>query len=409
MKIAILGTGVTGKVVAREIISTATNVDVLLADLNAENAAELATALNSDRVSSIGCDARKEDSLRSAIAGVDLVINAAHHEVNRNVMAACLDIGAHYLDLGGLFHETREQLCLDSDFQKAGLTGVLGMGAAPGMTNILANLLCSKFDSVESIDACYAAGNDYEETDSDVFVPPYSIHTLLSEFGDPSFQFVDGELQTFGPKTGRERMHFPDPIGAVDCFHTLHSEPATLPAFFAEKGIRRVTWRLALPKQIEKALDCFISAGLNTDEPIEIDGFKISPVAVLSACIERNARGKAQPIKAHKEIGCIRVVATGKIGGRRVASRADCILELAGEPRNVAAEITGRPAAAAALMIVRGEARRPGVHGPEAVIPADEMLTALSKRDFELRQTTQSDGSTETLFTGTDYQQVVGG
>lgn len=404
MKIAILGTGVTGKVIAREIISNATNVNVILADLNAENAAKLATALNSNRASSIGCDARIEDSLGVAIAGVDLVINAAHHGVSRNVMAACLKVGAHYLDLGGLFHETREQLRLDSDFQKAGLTGVLGMGAAPGMTNILANLLCSKFDSVESIDACYAAGNDNQMADNKFFVPPYSIHTLLSEFGDQSYQFVDGELQTFGPKTGRKRMYFPDPIGTVDCFYTLHSEPATLPAFFAEQGIRRVTWRLALPEQIETTLDCFISAGLHSDVPIEIDGSKISPVVFLSTCIERNAEGKAQFENAHKELGCIRVVAAGKKSGKRVASRADYILELAGEKTNVAAEITGRPAAAAALMIVRGEARKPGVHGPEAVIPANDMLTALSKRGFELRQTTQSDGLDETLFAGTDYK-----
>lgn len=388
MKVAILGTGATGKIIAREIISTATDVDLLLADLNAESAAELAATLNSERISSIGCDADIEDSLCGAMDGVDLVINAANHEVNRTVMRACLKIGAHYLDLGGLFHETREQLHLDSDFQQAGLTAVLGMGAAPGMTNILADFLCSKFDNVESIDACYAAGSyDDEKAESDVFVPPYSIHTLVSEFGDPSIQFVDGELQTFGPKAGRERMEFPDPIGAVDCFYTLHSEPATLPAHFADKGIRRITWRLAIPEEIGNALDCFISAGLNSDEPMDVNGCRVSPVAVLSASIERNKREKARPVEMHKELGCIRVIATGETGGRRVVSSMDLNLELEGEPPNVAAEVTGRPAAAAALMVLRGEARRPGVHGPEAVIPADEILSVLSKRGFEFRQT----------------------
>lgn len=390
MKVAILGTGAIGKVIAREIINTATDVELLLADVNAESAAELAATFNAQCISSIGCNARDEDSLCRAFVGVDMVINSAHYEVNRTVMQSCLKIGAHYMDMGGLYHETKKQLLLGYEFQKAELTGVLGMGAAPGMTNVLASHMSTEFDSLEAIDACFAAGsNDSKNAEGYVFIPPYSIQTLLSEFGDSSYQFVDGELQKFAPKSGRKRVGFPHPIGAVDCYYTLHSEPATLPTHFSQKGIRRVTWRLALPEQIGNTLDSFISAGLDSDKPIEVNGCSVSPMAVLSACIERNARENAAPINAYKELGCLRVEATGIKSGRPFALSTDLTLELKGEKPNIAAEITGRPAAAAALMVVRGEARRSGVHGPEAVIPAGEMIAALSKRDFDFRQTTQ--------------------
>ncbi len=47
-------------------------------------------------------------------------------------MRAALQVGAHYLDLGGLFHVTGEQLELDAEFREAGLLAVLGMGSTPG-------------------------------------------------------------------------------------------------------------------------------------------------------------------------------------------------------------------------------------------------------------------------------------
>ena len=46
-------------------------------------------------------------------------------------MRACLEVSAHYIDLGGLFHITRKQFELQEEFAAAGLTAVLGMGSTP--------------------------------------------------------------------------------------------------------------------------------------------------------------------------------------------------------------------------------------------------------------------------------------
>ena len=53
-------------------------------------------------------------------------------------MEVALEAGAHYLDLGGLYHVTREQVKLDLRFREAGLLAVLGMGSTPGKTNVMA-------------------------------------------------------------------------------------------------------------------------------------------------------------------------------------------------------------------------------------------------------------------------------
>ena len=71
-------------------------------------------------------------------------------------MRAALASGTHYLDLGGLFHVTRQQLKLHAAFRRAGLLGLLGMGAAPGTTNLLARLSADELDGVREIH-CYVA------------------------------------------------------------------------------------------------------------------------------------------------------------------------------------------------------------------------------------------------------------
>ena len=64
------------------------------------------------------------------------MINSAQYEVNLPVMEGALRAGAHYVDLGGLFHTTRRQLLLDDRFKAAGLTAVLGLGSCPGIANV---------------------------------------------------------------------------------------------------------------------------------------------------------------------------------------------------------------------------------------------------------------------------------
>ena len=67
-----------------------------------------------------------------------MLVNSASYRINLDAMQACLDAGCHYIDLGGLYHVTGKQLELHDDFERAGLVAVLGIGSAPGKTNLMA-------------------------------------------------------------------------------------------------------------------------------------------------------------------------------------------------------------------------------------------------------------------------------
>ena len=82
-------------------------------------------------------------------------------------MRACLEAGCHYIDLGGLYHVTGEQLALHDEFAAAGLLAVLGVGSSPGKTNLMAARAIAECAScggevdVEAIDVI-AGGRDLD-------------------------------------------------------------------------------------------------------------------------------------------------------------------------------------------------------------------------------------------------------
>ena len=70
--------------------------------------------------------------------GVDVLVNTASYRINLEAMRACLKAGCNYLDLGGLYWMTGRQLELATEFERAGLLAVLGIGSSPGKTNLMA-------------------------------------------------------------------------------------------------------------------------------------------------------------------------------------------------------------------------------------------------------------------------------
>jgi saccharopine dehydrogenase (NAD+, L-lysine-forming) len=385
MHIAVIGAGAMGTFVARELADGEPHAGFTIIDADPARAAAVAEGLDTTNARPERADAKDQKGLAKVLEGAVVAVNAAQYDVNIPVMKACLAAGCHYLDLGGMYHTTRRQLELSEAFRAKDLTAVLGMGAAPGMTNLLARRACDQLDAVDTIEASFAAAA-LDTPHTEVFVPPYSIRTLMQEFCDESVQFIDGEYRVQPALAGRKAIQFPPPIGVVDCVFTLHSEPATLPEVFAAKGVREVTWRLGLPPALEEPVRAFAAAGLGGTEPIEFDGRSIVPVEFLAAVVDRNAGNAVTSEHAFTEYGCLRVEAQGTRGGAPVTLALECMFESTGTSPDVAGIMTGTPCALAALMLARGEVARPGAHGPESAIPPLDMIHALGQRGFDTTQ-----------------------
>ena len=373
MRIAVIGgAGGMGRVTTAD-AATSEGVElVLLVDRDEGRAAEVAAAYGNVEVRAPGDGA---GGMLAALAGADAVVNAATHRLNLPVMQACLEIGAHYTDLGGLYYYAIEQYELDDAFRRQGLSAAISMGAAPGITNMLAAAAVAELDTVESIevlDAC-VAGRPYGPDEP--YVPAYAADTLIDEFTRPAPMFIDGREQLMAAGGGARTYHLPE--GDVECVYTIHSEPATLPRSYAERGIRTVEWRLGLPPAHTLPLRALVASGMASTEPVRVNGHDVSPRDVLVAVLARQVgapedSGALERLRAH---------VVGTRGGERVEIDADLPLTQRSEwGTDSGTYSTGVPPSIAAQLLAGGQALRTGVGGPEVMLPVAPFFAALASR-----------------------------
>ena len=240
MRVAVLGAaGLMGRAIVRELTESAEISGVTELDRERSRAAGADIA---------AVDAADRQQLTLALEGVDVLVNAAGYAVNLAAMDAALAARCSYVDLGGLYHVTADQLALHPDFEQAGLLAVVGCGVAPGLTGVLAAWAAEGLDVVHTI-GCASAEHDADAPPG-VSVP-YALATLLDELSSAPIVLRDGAPVTLAPLAYGGPVAFPEPIGERSSVYTLHSDVLTLGASL---GAADVDVRLALAPRVERTL-----------------------------------------------------------------------------------------------------------------------------------------------------------
>ena len=373
------GSGAMGRITAADLLRTSGGrLEVVVADRDL-------TAARDPRLRTVQTDVTDPASLAGAVRGAFAVIASLPYRFNEVAMRAVLEAGAHYIDLGGLFHVTRRQLLLGPEFERAGRMAILGMGSAPGILNVMAAHAAQGMEQVHEIH-CMVGARDFTRYRH---LPPlgfgYSPDTLLDEFVKDSAVFRAGEFRMVPAIDPRERLvvRFPAPVGRMAIDTTLHSEVATLPLSFAARGIREVTFRQAFEPETLERLRFVVALGLAGVDPLPVAGGEVVPRRVLAALLARFPAPEPAGKPNRYEILRTRVV--GVRHRRRVVVVADCH---AG-PRagwGIGPDIdTGAPPAIAAQLLVSGEIPlRPGVWAPEQAVPSAPFFQALERRGMRI-------------------------
>ena len=240
--------------------------------------------------------------------------------MNLLAMDAALAARVHYIDLGGLYHMTLLQRERHAAFRDAGLMAILGMGSAPGILNVMAAQAAPGMTRVDEVH-CMVGAHDGTRWQTPPLLPfGYSPDTLLDEFALPSAVFRDGDIQMVPPldPAERRRERFPDPVGELDLDTTLHSEVATLPDFFRDRGVREVTFRQGFEAAFADRLRLLVQLGLVDTTPLP--GFGVAPRDLLKALLQRLPPPQpAGPIDRHEilRVRVVRIRRRPARGGRR--------------------------------------------------------------------------------------------
>jgi saccharopine dehydrogenase (NAD+, L-lysine-forming) len=323
-----------------------------------------------------GAEGRGFDAASGELSEILLEVRAVAaclpYKLNLTVMEAALAAGCHYADLGGLFHTTLKQLELHDRYREAGVSAVLGIGSAPGLTNVLARLGADRLDpgSVQTIDLVDGA-IDRSEGGGE-FGVPYSVETVLDEFTLPAMVFEDGELKQVPAGSGVIDWDFPEPLGTLPAMYTLHSEPATLPRTIP--GVRQVRWRLALPRAVHEGFAFLTRIGMASSDPVHTRSGPIPPREVLAAVLSKLPVPEGEP----RDIEYLDVRVAGRKDGAPAEHRALALFEPSPEGLSAGAFGTALPIAVAVRWMAEGRVE-PGVSPPETAFEAEAFVAELER------------------------------
>ena len=158
-------------------------LQIVVADRDTSSARNL-------RVETTYVDVTDPRSVGRALNGAYATIASLQYRFNLEAMNGALEAGSHYIDLGGLFHITRQQLELARSFERRKLMAILGMGSAPGIINVLAVLAARGFDTVREIHCLVGSVDKTRFRNTPALWFGYSADTLLDEFTKPSAVFT---------------------------------------------------------------------------------------------------------------------------------------------------------------------------------------------------------------------------
>jgi lysine 6-dehydrogenase len=383
MHIIVLGgAGAMGRITVRTLTEYSDVEQVTIADYNGERARELAESLRSSKLQAQQIDVNDEVRLRSLLRGADVALVAVDYIYNLPILRACIKEQVHYADLGGLFHMSRTLMALNDEVEAAGITAVMGMGGTPGITNMLAKLAVDQLDQVDSIKVQLGCA---DATPSNApLVAPYSMRTILDEFTKEPQVFQDGQWYPQQPLSGQEEIIFPLPVGRATAIYSLHSECATFPVSFREKGIRYVSFKIAFPSDFMTRLKFLVDLGFGSDEPLNVRGVSVSPREVLTRLVESVPTEEVEP----RDCDVLRVVTTGEAGGRAVEITNQVVVHPYRRWHVSAGALdTGTPLAIVGRMLANGEITRRGAHGPEVCVPPEPFFRELARYDMHVTET----------------------
>ena len=352
---------------ACEVLSKADEVrEVVVADRDGAKATALAAQLG-PKATALALDLSEGTALAEALTDSDIVLNTAgpFYRFGREVLSAAIATRTDYVDICDDWEPTLEMLELDDAARAAGVTAVIGMGASPGTSNLLAVLAMDECDTVDRLYTSWRASAAHfpRAAEGQEFADATAaIEHWVHNCTEPIKIWRDGGLVDAVALQER-RLSYPG-RGEDAVWVCGHPEPLTVPRTRPEirESLNVMSARRGLMDAISGIAER-VRAG-------ELDVRQASEELLRAPNVSGKAAGAPPNLPAN-----IFAIAEGTKDGKRIRVGAQALVQ----PEGNMGEMTGIPLAVATIMMARGQVNAPGVHGPEGAIDPRIFFTDLSK------------------------------
>lgn len=347
-RIAVLGTGLVGGLVARDL---AADPDLAVTAWDADSAAL-------DRLGAVPrLERRRADlshpaAVAAAVETADAVAVAVPGFLGVPVLRAVLSRRKPVVDIS---FSPEDPFLLDEEAKAVGVPAVVDCGVAPGLSNLLAGRAIAELDRGERV-RILVGGLPTERVWPWEYRLVFSLTDVLEEYTRPARYREGGVLRT--------RPALSDPE------HVTFAGIGTLEAFLTD-GSRTLLRTLEVPDLVEKTLRwpghierirVLRETGFLDDAPVRVGEAEVAPRAVTETILSRAWRLP----DGDEEFTVLRV----EVEGVRAGARTRIAYDLLDRTDRVTgatsmARTTGFPCAVVARLLARGAWTRPGIAPPE--------------------------------------------
>lgn len=361
--IVIGGAGDMGQVACRTVATDPKISHVVVADRDKAKAEALAADIG-EKSSPLELDVTNEAALHAAIADVDIVLNAVgpFYLFGPPVLRATIAERKHYADIADDWEPTWEMLDLHDEAREAGITAIIGIGASPGISNLLAATAYEQLDQVDSLHTAWRGGSGVPKAPAnrDQVQPAAAIEHWIHSLSEPIRLWRNGKYEDTIALESFE-IDYPG-IGTGQVWTCGHPEPLTLPRTFTDiQNSYNIMY--SRPGLIEAARQ--VRDRVRSGETTVPEGSKDFIMAPGRRGPEAGEVPPYPGIFAYAE-------------GQKDGKPARAVVSANVIPGGTMGEATCIPLAIAAGMIARGEITARGTLPPEAAIDPDIFFERLA-------------------------------
>ena len=373
MRLLVLGAGEVGQAFAKAVRLFHGFSDVTIADLSQEAAARAASLCGAQGMK---VDIEDAAALEAILRRHDIVVStigpASRFAVPllRRVIAA----GCHFVDVTDDPLPTLDMLALDAAAGAAGVTAIIGCGASPGISNLLAVHATSQLERTDRLLTFW--GSHGEEKESLGNGVTAALRHWVEQISMPIPVWRDGGIVSARP-LDRVEVDYPG-IGRVSTRLVGHPEAVTLPRKYP--SLQECLNVMNFSGYVHAALD-------RAARDVRTNGLTIDQAAARLAASLDERRGRFRPgdamsyvyhgvsdaLRGKKWLPPLGAVAEGWRGRKRMVVGA----ALNGTIPGGTGFLTALPAVIAADMIVTRMIKRSGVATPEQLIDPEAFFFAL--------------------------------
>lgn len=369
----VLGAGIVGSVIAADLAADGWQITVADRD-----PAALAKA---QRLAGGGVDVRELDladarRVAEAVEPFDLILGALPGHLGYGTLRTVIEAGKDCCDISFMPEDARE---LDALAKAQGVTAVVDMGVAPGLSNLLCGHAVAMFDDCRRL-RIQVGGLPADPQPPFEYKAAFSPIDVIEEYVRPARFVEGGEVRSVPALSELEIVELPG-VPPLESFLT--------------DGLRSLADALPVPEMQEKTLrypgharlmHAFRDAGLFDTEPRRIGDVEVRPIDVTTAGLFPRwtyAEGEA-------DLTVMRVEAEGMLGGVESAIVWD-LLDHADLERGFSsmARTTAFPCTLVAREIVGGAIDTKGVLTPEALASdaalLERILDGLAARGVDVQ------------------------